>query len=91
MHIQLNHNASPPVPSERSQRARSLVFFGLGVLAATCLNGYGKGAPVELIVPENGFISLNVPLKVWDCDLGSVAPQIDKNLRSLLDAQAVRV
>jgi hypothetical protein len=61
-HLQLNHMVHPPVQSERSQRARSLIFLGFGVLAATCLESYAKGAPAELYVPENGFISINVPL-----------------------------
>ncbi len=63
LHLQLNHNASPPPGfSERSQRARSLVFIAYGVLAATSLNRYREGQDVELFIPENGFISLNVPL-----------------------------
>ena len=61
-HLQLNHMVHPPIPSERSQRARSLIFLGFGVLAATCLEAYGKGSPVDLYMPENGFISVNVPL-----------------------------
>jgi hypothetical protein len=63
LHLQLNHDASPPPGfSERSQRARSLVFIAYGVLAATCLDRYRDSARVELCIPENGFISLNVPL-----------------------------
>ena len=63
LHLQLNHDASPPPGfSERSQRARSLVFIAYGVLAATSLDRYRDGARVELRIPENGFISLNVPL-----------------------------
>lgn len=94
LHIQLNHNASPPVPSERSQRARSLVFFGLGVLAATCLSGYGKGAPVELIVPENGFISLNVPLtplRLGSLSTRTTHPSYLAKLQSVLDAAGLLV
>lgn len=62
LHLQLNHNARPPGPSERSQRARSIAFLGFGVLAATCLQRYHDGGVVELRIPENGFISQNVPL-----------------------------
>lgn len=61
-HLQLNHQAHPPHTSERSQRARSFVFFGFGVLAATSLSAYASGKTVDLYVPENGFISLNIPL-----------------------------
>lgn len=42
---------------EETQRSRSILFMGLGVLTAATL---GPGIP--LIVPENGFITLNVPL-----------------------------
>jgi 7-cyano-7-deazaguanine synthase in queuosine biosynthesis len=42
---------------EQSSRSRSILFFGLAVLAGSAL-----GENTRLIVPENGFISLNVPL-----------------------------
>jgi 7-cyano-7-deazaguanine synthase in queuosine biosynthesis len=41
---------------EISSRARSLLFIGLGIAVASCLGN------IPLIIPENGFISLNVPL-----------------------------
>lgn len=44
-------------PAEDTQRARSFLFFGLGVAAADAV-----GVRVPLYVPENGLISLNVPL-----------------------------
>lgn len=62
LHLQLNHHARPPIASERSQRARSIAFLGFGVLAASCLQSHQDGATVELRIPENGFISQNVPL-----------------------------
>jgi 7-cyano-7-deazaguanine synthase in queuosine biosynthesis len=52
-----------PIPSfanlgeEKTQRARSIIFIALGLIVA---NSYGKDVP--LYIPENGFISLNVPL-----------------------------
>lgn len=42
---------------ERSSRARSFLFLALGIAFASF-----AGREVEFIVPENGFISLNVPL-----------------------------
>ena len=42
---------------EPSQRARSILFIALGLLIANSYNPECK-----LIIPENGFISLNVPL-----------------------------
>ena len=45
------------VSSEDTTRGRSFLFFALGVLAGT-----GFKEKFTLYVPENGFISLNVPL-----------------------------
>jgi len=42
---------------ENSLRGRSFMFFALAALAASAL-----GAPTTIFVPENGLISLNVPL-----------------------------
>jgi hypothetical protein len=46
-----------PWQEEETQRSRSILFMGLGVLTAATL-----GVGVPLLVPENGFITLNVPL-----------------------------
>lgn len=46
-----------PSHGENTSRARSFLFLSLGVAVS---NGYGDD--VEMIVPENGLISLNVPL-----------------------------
>ncbi|MBX3582850.1 MAG: 7-cyano-7-deazaguanine synthase [Rhizobiaceae bacterium] len=62
LHLQMNHNARMPHTSERSQRARSMGFFGFGALAATSLKAYEAGGRVPLVIPENGYISINVPL-----------------------------
>jgi hypothetical protein len=43
--------------TENSLRARSFLFFAMAVYVAS-----GAGKPTDVIVPENGFISLNVPL-----------------------------
>lgn len=42
---------------ENSSRARSFLFITLGIAVANCL-----GDNMELILPENGLISLNIPL-----------------------------
>lgn len=60
-HLQLNHAVRTP-DSETSQRARSFVFLAYGVLGATALQSYKATGKATLVVPENGFISLNVPL-----------------------------
>ncbi len=61
-HLQLSHAARPPGTAERSQRARSIIFLAYGLLAAAALRASGVAEPVQLVVPENGFISMNVPL-----------------------------
>jgi 7-cyano-7-deazaguanine synthase in queuosine biosynthesis len=57
-------HAQPPTiegleERERSMRSRSFLFFCLGIAVASRI---GDGVP--LYVPENGLISLNVPLTV---------------------------
>lgn len=61
-HIQINHNFRSPFRSESSQRARSIIFFSYGVVAATLLKKYEKMKDVKLYVCENGLISINPPL-----------------------------
>ena len=94
LHIQFNHNASPPVQSERSQRARSLAFFGLGVLAGTSLSNYDGSTPVEMIVPENGYISLNVPLtplRLGSLSTRTTHPIYLAKLQAILDVAGLKI
>jgi 7-cyano-7-deazaguanine synthase in queuosine biosynthesis len=57
----LEFRVSPPRKlfgrSEDTQRSRSIIFLSLGALTSSAL-----GTNPPLIVPENGFITLNVPL-----------------------------
>ena len=89
LHLQLSHHARPPGPSERSQRARSIVFLAFGVLAASCLETTWNGAPVDLLVPENGFISQNVPLtplRTGSLSTRTTHPFYFRELQKVLDA-----
>lgn len=43
-------------------RSRSIIFFALGLLVASGLDTAPGSGPIPLVVPENGLISLNVPL-----------------------------
>lgn len=93
-HLQLNHNARPPDAEDRSQRARSIAFIAFGVLAATALDRYQTGETITLYIPENGFISLNIPLT--PARLGSLStrtthPNYLRQVQSLLDAAGLRV
>lgn len=61
-HFQWSHKIHPPSgESEGSTRGRSIVFLAFAALAASAIE-VQPGSPVSLIVPENGFISLNIPL-----------------------------
>lgn len=60
-HIQWNHNVKVVHPTERSTRGRSIVFFAFAALAADAL-AQQPGSRVTVYVPENGLISLNIPL-----------------------------
>ena len=64
----LRFRLHPPTPVEgvttsvTTTRARSIIFFALGLLTASALDAAHGGDAVPLVVPENGLISLNVPL-----------------------------
>lgn len=74
--------------NEQSQRARSIIFIALGILAA---NSYGTEIP--LYVPENGFISLNVPLvstRAGSLSTKTTHPQFIGGLNALLSSLDIR-
>lgn len=85
-------HAQPPTISgdnnrEQTMRARSFLFIALGVAAASRL---GPGVP--LFVPENGLISLNVPLTVARAGSNSTRtthPHYIKRFSDLLSALAI--
>lgn len=62
-HIQWSFNSRPTSIGEDSTRARSIIFFAYAALVASslCRQRSHKGK-VPIYVPENGFISLNLPL-----------------------------
>lgn len=94
-HLQLNHNADIPGAEEPpSQRARSMIFFAYGVLAATTLASYSAGKEVVLYVCENGFITINPPLT--DLRVGSLStrtchPVFLSLLQKVLSSAGLRV
>lgn len=60
-HLQWSFSVRHPGEYEKSTRARSIIFFAFAALAAEALQS-PNNKTVEIFVPENGFISLNVPL-----------------------------
>ena len=88
-HLQLNHAANPPGQSERSQRARSIAFIAYGALAASVLPQHRRGDVVHLLIPENGFISLNVPLtplRLGSLSTRTTHPLFIKQMQGILDS-----
>ncbi len=55
--VSFDKNDLPELGVEKTTRGRSFIFFGLACLAASALDGE---TPVH--IPENGLISLNIPL-----------------------------
>ena len=51
--------AAPLNAVEESTRSRSLLFFSHAILLAS-----GMGKPMRICIPENGVISLNIPLTI---------------------------
>lgn len=93
--VSLNHNARTRCDHpEISQRPRSLAFIAFAVLAATTLDKYRDGESVDLYVPENGFISLNVPLtrlRVGSLSTRTTHPVFLADMQELLDKLELRV
>ena len=93
-HLQLTHAIKPPSKSEPSQRARSMVFLAYGVLAASVLPQHCRGEVVELTVPENGFISLNIPLtplRLGSLSTRTTHPFFLQQLQKILDTSNFHV
>lgn len=55
--VSFDKNDLPGLETENTTRGRSFIFFSLACLAASSLDN-----PTPIYVPENGLISLNVPL-----------------------------
>ena len=55
--VSFNKTDLPGLDSETTTRGRSFIFFALACLAADALDG-----ETPIYIPENGLISLNVPL-----------------------------
>jgi len=93
--LALNHNARTGTKNpEISQRPRSLAFIAFGVLTATALDRYQGGSSVDLHVPENGFISLNVPLsplRSGSLSTRTTHPIFMADMQHLLDNLGLRV
>lgn len=72
---------------EDTMRSRSILFLGLGIAVACAL-----GDDVPLVVPENGLISLNVPLtgtRVGSSSTRTTHPHFITGVRRVLSQLAI--
>lgn len=88
LHVWLSPPKGKHRASEITTRGRSILFLGLGIAAASGLE------QCRLVVPENGVISLNVPLT--DARLGSFStrtthPYLMFLVRQLLQALGIPI
>ena len=93
-HLQLSHAIRTPNVSERSQRARSMPFIAYGVLAASVLPQYRRGEVIDLLIPENGFVSLNIPLtplRIGSLSTRTTHPFFIHQIQRVLDASGLHV
>lgn len=93
-HLQWNQNIwlKPQREGEGSTRGRSIVFFAFAALAADNLSSAMSGAQVDVFVPENGLISLNVPLnagRVGSLSTKTTHPVFMQRLQSLWTALGI--
>ena len=75
---------------EPTQRSRSLVFIALGAYIA---HQQGKDRTIPLLIPENGFISLNPPLtssRLGSCSTRTVHPYFLNKLQTLITHLGLR-
>lgn len=89
-HWQWSHGINFRGQRETSTRARSLAFYAFAVMAASRV----VGDPVQVFVPENGFICINPPLvpgRVSSLSTRTTHPQFILMMQELLDGLGVRV
>ena len=91
-HCQWSGSIKHPGNSENSTRARSIVFFAFAILAASAISST-KDHPVKIFVPENGFISLNIPLgpnRIGSLSTKTTHPVYIEGIQTLWDALGIR-
>ncbi len=76
-------------PRDVSMRTRSLGFIGIGVVAASAVSAAVGEPSVDLVIPENGPISLNAPLtprRIGSLSTRTTHPFLLGRLQKLLDS-----
>lgn len=84
-----NFHAAPLKGVEDSTRTRSFMFFAHAIILASCCK-----KNIELFIPENGLISLNIPLtntRLGSSSTRTTHPYYMKLLQTLLTNLEIRV
>ncbi|MBX3722411.1 MAG: 7-cyano-7-deazaguanine synthase [Turneriella sp.] len=95
--IQVSHRFHAPakrVYFELSQRARSIIFLAFGTVTCTLLENGKKSPKTDLIVSENGLISLNPPLtpaRIGSLSTRTTHPHFIKCYQDLIDSLGFKV
>lgn len=88
----MSHKAKVPNgETPASQRSRSIAFLAYAALAASSLTD-GHGPQVDLVVSENGFISLNTPLtpmRVGSLSTRTTHPTYLSGIQAIFDAAGI--
>lgn len=90
-HCQWSFSVGYPGIPELSTRGRSLVFFAFAALAASAIPST-KHEQISVVIPENGFISLNVPLgpgRLGSLSTRTTHPMYLKSIQSLWDSAGI--
>ncbi|WFU04519.1 hypothetical protein QA648_27440 (plasmid) [Rhizobium sp. CB3171] len=81
--------------SDTTMRTRSLGFLAFGVVAANAILATKPSrAPIDLVIPENGFIALNAPLtrrRIGSHSTRTTHPHFLSGIQSVLDKVGLSV
>ena len=79
--------------SEHSTRGRSIIFFAFALLASSAIDSTQEH-PVDIFVPENGFISLNIPLgpgRIGSLSTKTTHPVYTGGIQNIWDCVGIHV
>jgi len=91
-HFSSNLNPTFGYPAETSMRTRSFNFLAYGVAVASALAGRIGDQCVDLLVPENGLISLNPPLtfrRLGSLSTRTTHPHFISSIQNILSALGI--
>lgn len=84
-----NFNATPIGGIEDTTRTRSFMFFMHAIVLASCMN-----KEIDLYIPENGLISLNIPLtnsRLGSSSTRTTHPYYLKMFQELLEKLGIKI